>query len=1154
MSKVQHVTEKNEPPPLRFIKDTAAEADSFGTHDRVAKAVASVIQTHDDLKVIGLVGRWGSGKSTVIRLIQNWLDKETDKKTHIFIYDAWRHQSDPPRRSFLETLVNYLGLSDDDYWKQRLNILNGQVEDTQTTTTPSLTKSGRWILLSLFLVPIGFPFIDHDWLKETVFSISLPLGFSWINPGEHKEGIELVWGKLEVTAFVLGCLAVCAPALVAGWIYLRRRPFCNPFTKRFWTTHRPPYDKESILTLFMNRAVESVNHRVTRSPDTTTIEFQRMFRDLLKHVSNPKHRYIFVVDNLDRLPEAAAVELWATIRSFFLGAEERNANEINTSLPTILLPIDPDAVQRMYAAGHSDNDEAKRLAQAFMDKTFDLTFRVPPPVFSDWKKYLDTQMQEVFAKECTSSWKYEVGRFYEKFLASEKNEVTPRLINTLVNSIAVLWLQWRNEISFYSVAYFAIHKNKIEQSVADFISADHSEIAALDEHWQASVAGLHFGVEKEKGLQLVMKEPLTKAIQDGNVNEFTKWAVIPGFDIVLENVLESASQEPEFTANACLLFGSQSFEADAWVESVWKQLVKRQAGAPNNWQRLTPDHVKGIEALIKNCAEADVQKYIEPLTARLSQVEASLLNDKAFAQSWSDCVEIIFDGAASKKSRMPEIKFTGNTQAYAEMAYLLEERPDVMKQIIHEDEAGVMAELGRQLDDQNQHDTVEKKLFSLLKCKDTWPLEPYTEAAAQRIRSVPIGQPGVKTALETLGKLRNKKESKAAAHLTNLSNEGFLFEKFAQAHNAMAIEVEASILALIILTNPAFNNTNGEGRANEGINIANNLEAALDDRKEIVALISDCLDEYHSRDNFTILSRAANDNQRLQPLIRSICTTRLDDEDMGRLPIEDIINNLPKHLLCIDSEKHDAFLNIITGYQTFWEKFEAAPLEQNAVRIFEALIVSNDEDISEQSRNSLFTKLQNLNSDIWNQSIRNNAEPLQIARKLLELTKNTFEHGQALFEAMTAIVPDMITGGDSAIIQRWFGAASLLSENSRQTILRNVRDQMLQGTANHLPLLNAGGASFINDGHFEEKPDDIIRTIVIPLLVSAEGATWLTANADDVLKWLKSSPKTTREFFKERMQDLFVSGDEALKQHILALSQLFRIKLQNPVVQASDGT
>ena len=90
----------------------------------------------------------------------------------------------------------------------------------------------------------------------------------------------------------------------------------------------------------------------------------------MDEVAAPGRRFIFVIDNLDRLPEAQSVELWANIRSFFLGSTP------GSNLPTIILPIDEKAIRRMYRAAHDDDKTAASLAKSFMEKTFDLTFRV----------------------------------------------------------------------------------------------------------------------------------------------------------------------------------------------------------------------------------------------------------------------------------------------------------------------------------------------------------------------------------------------------------------------------------------------------------------------------------------------------------------------------------------------------------------------------------------------------------------------------------------------------------------------------------------------------------------------------------------------------------------------------------------------------------
>lgn len=56
-------------------------------------------------RIIGLEGKWGSGKSNVVENIKKHLDGEG---YHTFTYDAWGHQEDLQRRSILETLTNDL--------------------------------------------------------------------------------------------------------------------------------------------------------------------------------------------------------------------------------------------------------------------------------------------------------------------------------------------------------------------------------------------------------------------------------------------------------------------------------------------------------------------------------------------------------------------------------------------------------------------------------------------------------------------------------------------------------------------------------------------------------------------------------------------------------------------------------------------------------------------------------------------------------------------------------------------------------------------------------------------------------------------------------------------------------------------------------------
>ena len=89
----------NSPKP-KYISNSPAGKDQFksGSQQRIAVSLAEDIrQQRTPVKLIGLDGAWGAGKSNVISIM-----KEVLKDSHhVFIYDAWSHQEDLHRRSFL---------------------------------------------------------------------------------------------------------------------------------------------------------------------------------------------------------------------------------------------------------------------------------------------------------------------------------------------------------------------------------------------------------------------------------------------------------------------------------------------------------------------------------------------------------------------------------------------------------------------------------------------------------------------------------------------------------------------------------------------------------------------------------------------------------------------------------------------------------------------------------------------------------------------------------------------------------------------------------------------------------------------------------------------------------------------------------------------
>lgn len=91
---------------IRFLSDQPLTADRkkdvrFG-HPGMADNLREIILQCPLPFTIGLFGKWGSGKTTIINLLK---DKLKDDKVALVKFDIWKHEKDSLRRAFLEELV-----------------------------------------------------------------------------------------------------------------------------------------------------------------------------------------------------------------------------------------------------------------------------------------------------------------------------------------------------------------------------------------------------------------------------------------------------------------------------------------------------------------------------------------------------------------------------------------------------------------------------------------------------------------------------------------------------------------------------------------------------------------------------------------------------------------------------------------------------------------------------------------------------------------------------------------------------------------------------------------------------------------------------------------------------------------------------------------
>lgn len=107
-----------------FLTDQAlqnSKFDEFG-HSDYAELLEKIIYDQPTPFNIGIFGKWGVGKSTIVNLLKERLKTDIDKKKIKFLeIRVWKYDENSLRRKFIVNIAEGLGLSDD------LNDLNKEI-------------------------------------------------------------------------------------------------------------------------------------------------------------------------------------------------------------------------------------------------------------------------------------------------------------------------------------------------------------------------------------------------------------------------------------------------------------------------------------------------------------------------------------------------------------------------------------------------------------------------------------------------------------------------------------------------------------------------------------------------------------------------------------------------------------------------------------------------------------------------------------------------------------------------------------------------------------------------------------------------------------------------------------------------------------------
>ncbi len=542
-----------------FITNSPVGKDLFDgkAHERIADNLAQIIlENKSESKLIGLDGSWGSGKSNVVKIIE----RKLESTHHVFVYDAWGHQEDLKRRSFLEELIENLcnnNLLDKNEWSTKLKELLAKKRETVTKIVPRLSNGIILTLLVAIFTPISRAIsedIDQTWLKVLISSIPIIVGV-------------LIW-------------------LIASLISGRLLGLVD------------------IFYLYKEKELNTETHVTISEKEPSVREFQHWLLELSENLISKK--IIVVFDNMDRLPSEKVNELWSSIHTFFSEDSYKNI--------WVIVPFD-----RKHISDAFDNNGTK--ANHFINKTFSVIHRVTPPVLTDWKAFFLIKYEEAFSSK--KGEEYQTVRNIFDLLQPEitpRNVIA--FINELVSLRLIADQDIKSRyLAIFVLTKHSILKDPVNSILnLDFLD-NAAELFKDDPMLGDAISALIYGVPIKSASQITLSREIELSLRNNSPSKIIELLKHDHFSDILEQVVISQELSIENTIR-CLgeVSSSNSELTDLTImPTIWNNLNRKRRQIKVDRQKFTDFD----QILLDNCSSEERLLTIKYLISKLSQFENS---------------------------------------------------------------------------------------------------------------------------------------------------------------------------------------------------------------------------------------------------------------------------------------------------------------------------------------------------------------------------------------------------------------------------------------------------------------------------------------------------------------------------------------------------
>lgn len=515
----------------QFISNTPLGEDLFEgkSQEAIANCISELLINNDKCKVIGIDGKWGSGKSNLVKIIEHSIKD----KYFTFIYDAWGHQEDLQRRSILEELTEALStcesyneekspLINPKKWRLKLKSLLAKTREVETRIIPKLSIGIILTGLTIIFTPLFSVISDsisQEWLKIVLVSLPVFILFSF---------------------FVSSCIKQYNTNKIKKGKNILREALSHFFL------------------IYQGEQKEDTTFEVISEDEPSVKKFRDWMDDISKDLNEVK--LLIVFDNMDRLSKEKVQELWSSIHTFFAEASYPNIR--------VLVPFDRAHINQAFEYDNSP----KQIGDDFINKTFNVVFRVSLPILADWKRFFRLKWVEAFNHIDED----EFDRVLQIYDALGK-EKTPRNIIAFINEFITINLVIHNfSIPDRYIALFIVGKSGIlEDEITEIIAPTFLEslgfLYSSDKDYPKYLASLVYQISPENAIQVVYTQTLKEALNNNESDTVKLISKIPEFTDILRTIIPQLNNLENSILSLSVL-SSENYSSQILEQRIWDDM------------------------------------------------------------------------------------------------------------------------------------------------------------------------------------------------------------------------------------------------------------------------------------------------------------------------------------------------------------------------------------------------------------------------------------------------------------------------------------------------------------------------------------------------------------------------------------------------------